>query len=136
MCDITFFQKMIVASYHYGVSYLLLSVVRFFCLPLVFLPPVFAGWLPCVVATFERKSFSNSALNDRLLLFPTLIPLNGQKTCRADLNTFSSCCEKDSAIVFTTASLTSTVLEAGATNDCKCSRDHRLNMPSARRSSR
>jgi hypothetical protein len=35
-----------------------------------------------------------------LLLFPTLIPLSGVGT-----TSFSSCCDKDSAIVFTTGRL-------------------------------
>jgi hypothetical protein len=63
---------------------------------------------------------------------PTLIPLSGVGT-----TCFSSCCDKDSEIIFTTC-LTSTVLETGVgANDCKCNRDQRLNVPSeARRSSR
>jgi hypothetical protein len=54
-------------------------------------------------------------------------------------NMFSSCCDKDSAIIFTTGHLmTSTLLETGVgANDCKSNRDQRLNVPSeARRSSR
>jgi hypothetical protein len=67
-------------------------------------------------------------------LSPTLIPLSGvSATC------FSSCCDKDSAIIFLrpAACLTSTLLETGVgANDCKCNWDQRLNVPSeARRSS-
>jgi hypothetical protein len=66
-----------------------------------------------------------------LLLFPTRIPVGVGTTC------FSSCCDKDSAFI-TTGRLTSTLLKTGVgANDCKCSRDQRLNVPSeARRSSR
>jgi hypothetical protein len=49
-------------------------------------------------------------------------------------NMFSSCCDKDSAFIFTTACLTSTLLETGVdANDCKCSRDQQLNVPSEAR---
>jgi hypothetical protein len=63
----------------------------------------------------------------KYFLFPTLIPLSGTvvgTTC------FSSCCDKDSAIIFTPAAcLTSTLLETGmGARDCKCSRDQQLNV--------
>jgi hypothetical protein len=66
-------------------------------------------------------------------IFLTLIPLSGVGTC------FSSCCDKDSATFLRPAAcLTSTLLETGVdANDCKCSRDQQLNVPSkAQRSSR
>jgi hypothetical protein len=50
-------------------------------------------------------------------------------------NMFSSCCDKDSAIVWPVACLPSTLLGVG-TNDCKCSRDKRLNVPSEARRAR
>jgi hypothetical protein len=64
---------------------------------------------------------------------PSLIPLSGVGTI-----CFSSCCDKDSAIIFTTGRLPSTLFETGVgANDCKCYRDQRFNVPSeARRSSR
>jgi hypothetical protein len=47
-------------------------------------------------------------------------------------NMFSSCCDKDSAIIFTTGGLTcltSILLETGVdANNCKCNRDQRLNV--------
>jgi hypothetical protein len=51
-----------------------------------------------------------------IFLFPTLIPLSGIGTTY-----FSSCCDKDSANIFTDA------------NDCKLSRDQQLNVPSEAR---
>jgi hypothetical protein len=64
--------------------------------------------------------------------FPTLIPLSGVGT-----TCFSSCCDKDSAIIFTTGRLPDVNQTGVGANDCKCSRDQRLNVPSeARRSSR
>jgi hypothetical protein len=47
---------------------------------------------------------------------------------------FSPCCDKDLVIIFTTDHLTLTLLETGVgANDCKCSRDQRLNLPSKAR---
>jgi hypothetical protein len=54
------------------------------------------------------RVYWNLILYRILLLPPTLIPLSGvRKTC------FSSCCDKDSAIIFTTGRLTSSLLETG-----------------------
>jgi hypothetical protein len=66
-------------------------------------------------------------------LSPTLIPLS-----RVGIRCFSSCCDKDSSIIFRPATcLTSTLLETGVGANRKCSRDQHLNVPSeARRRSR
>jgi hypothetical protein len=48
-------------------------------------------------------------------------------------NMFLPCCDKDSAIIFTTGRLTSTLLETGVANDCKCNRDQQLNVASEAR---
>jgi hypothetical protein len=47
---------------------------------------------------------------------------------------FSSCYDKDSAIVFATGRLPDPPETGVGTNDFKCSRDQRLNVPSEARS--
>jgi beta-glucosidase/6-phospho-beta-glucosidase/beta-galactosidase len=77
----------------------------------------------------EYKQKYNGEFDNYTSLSPTLIPLGGVGT-----TCFSSCCDKDSAIIFTTGRLPDTGVGA---NDCKCNRDQRLHLPSeARRSSR
>jgi hypothetical protein len=59
------------------------------------------------------------------LLPRTLIPLSVVGT-----TCFSSCCDKDSAIILATGRLLSLLETRVGANDCKCNRDQRLNMPS------
>jgi hypothetical protein len=87
--------------------------------------------LVCVSAQYLSTwtVYFNALVLEDWLLLPTLIPLSGVGT---------TCCDKDSAIIFTTGRLPSILLETGAVaNNCKCSRDQQLNVPSeVRRSSR
>jgi hypothetical protein len=61
-----------------------------------------------------------------IIHFPTVIPLSGVGT-----TCFSSCCDKDSAIILRPAACLTSLLGNGVGgNDCKWSRDHWFNVPS------
>jgi hypothetical protein len=56
------------------------------------------GWIDCVRQDIREKAVSDETTS--LLLPPTLIPLSGVGT-----TCFSSCCDKDLAIILTTSRL-------------------------------
>jgi hypothetical protein len=66
----------------------------------------------------------------KILFLPTLIPLSEVSSW---YNMFSSCCDKDSAFICTTGRLPDDLETRVDANDCKCSRDQQLNVPSEAR---